>query len=66
MMKNSKCYLCETKLDKTAIGMNKKLLGREVKRFLCLSCISNHLEISVDDLLSLANEFKEQGCELFL
>lgn len=60
-----KCYLCETKLSKNEVGLNKKINGREVTRFYCIKCLSNHLEISVDDLLAKIEDFKLQGCTLF-
>lgn len=60
-----KCYLCETKLDKNEIGLNKKINGREVTRFYCINCLANHLEISADDLLAKIEDFKLQGCTLF-
>jgi len=63
--KTAKCYLCESELNKIAVGLNKKLLGRKIERFCCLSCLSNYLDISVEDLLAKAEEFKNQGCTLF-
>jgi hypothetical protein len=65
MSKNAKCYLCEEKLDKIAIGLNKKLFGRNITRFYCLNCLSNYLEVSVEDLLAKVEDFKSQGCTLF-
>jgi hypothetical protein len=63
--KKTKCYHCEAELDKVAIGLSKKLLGRNVTRFYCLSCLSNYLEVSVEDLLTKVEDFKSQGCILF-
>ncbi len=63
--KLAKCYLCDAELDKISIGLNKKLLGRNVKRFHCLSCLANYLDVTVEDLLAKVEEFKEQGCKLF-
>jgi len=65
MAKQKKCYLCEAYLDKTSVGLNRKLLGLEVSRFFCLCCLANYLDVSVELLLEKAQEFKEQGCELF-
>ena len=66
MDKTRKCRVCETKLDKNAIGLNKKLIDRELTQYFCLECLSAHLDVSVVDLIEKAAEFKEQGCELFL
>jgi uncharacterized protein YlaI len=60
------CYECKKKLDKDTIGLNKKLLGRQTKQFMCLDCLSNFLDTSVDALIEKISYFKEQGCSLFL
>jgi len=66
MNKPVKCYLCETSLDKIAIGLNKKLLGRKIIRFYCLNCLAEYLEVTPNELLTKAEEFKVQGCKLFV
>jgi hypothetical protein len=65
MPKATKCYLCESKLDKNAVGLNKKLLGIKLKRFLCVDCLATHLDVSTEDLYAKIIEFKDQGCTLF-
>lgn len=66
MAKVTKCYVCENKLDKNAVGLNKKLLDKNLSRFFCLDCLASHLDVSVADLNAKINDFKEQGCTLFL
>ena len=61
----TKCYFCESSLDKIAIGLNKKLLGRNIVRFYCVNCLANYLDITVEDLLDKVEDFKLQGCKLF-
>lgn len=65
MTKKAKCYLCDKELEKNEVGLSKKLLGRNIIRYYCISCLADYLDISVDDLLSKIEEFKEQGCRLF-
>jgi hypothetical protein len=65
MAKQIKCYLCETELNKSAVGLNKKLLGIKGTRFYCLSCLAYYLDVPVEELLAKIEEFKEQGCTLF-
>jgi hypothetical protein len=65
MARKIKCNLCETDLDKIAVGLNKKLLGMKATRFYCMSCLANYLDVTVDELLAKAEELKEQGCTLF-
>ncbi len=64
-MKTVLCHLCGTKLEKDHVALNKKLLGRQMKKFFCLSCFADYLSCSEDDLLVKIEEFKEQGCGLF-
>ena len=66
MAQAKKCHLCENKLNKDAIGLNKKLLDKNSSWFLCIDCLAAHLDVSVDDLKEKINEFKDQGCTLFL
>jgi len=66
MEKAKKCCLCEAKLDKDTIGLNKKLLDKSLSRFLCIDCLAAHLDVSVEDLRAKVSEFKDQGCTLFL
>jgi hypothetical protein len=65
MEKPVKCKLCEDKLDKIAVGLTKKLLGKNSKRFYCLDCLAEYLDVTVEELRAKVEEFKEQGCELF-
>jgi len=61
-----KCRVCEKKpLSKNEIGLNKKLVHRELKEFFCIACLADYFEISVDDLMEKIEEFKQQGCTLF-
>lgn len=63
---NIECLACGKKdLDKDTVGINKKLLGKEVKKFYCMNCLADYLDCTVDDLLEKIEEFKEEGCSLF-
>lgn len=66
MEKSVKCCLCESKLDKDTIGLNKKLFGKKLTKFFCMDCLAAHIDISVEDLYAKISEFKDQGCTLFL
>ncbi len=67
-MKNSskQCCVCSKKLNKDEIALCKKLLGLDMEDFYCLDCLGGFLECSVEDLRIKIQEFKEQGCTLFL
>ena len=65
-MKNN-CVMCgKDHLDKDTIGINKKLLGKDIENYYCLDCLAEYLGCSVDELLEKIEEFKEEGCELFV
>lgn len=61
-----KCISCgKDNLSKDVIGLNKKLLGLNIKTFYCLDCLANYLNVTVEELLEKIEEFKEEGCTLF-
>jgi predicted nucleic-acid-binding Zn-ribbon protein len=65
-MDKKDCYVCgKENLSKDEIGLTKKLLSRKAKRFYCLDCLAEYLEIDSEFLSAKIEEFKEQGCVLF-
>lgn len=61
------CIACgKGPLSKDEIGINKKLLGEQVENFYCMDCLADYLEVETQDLLDKIEEFKEEGCKLFL
>lgn len=61
------CLACrKSPLDKNTIGINKKMFGNQVKTFYCMDCLADYLGCSVEDLLEKIEEFKEEGCTLFI
>ena len=66
-VKASPCISCGKKdLSKDEVGINLKLLGEETQNFYCLDCLANVLDVGVQDILDKIEEFKEEGCTLFL
>lgn len=64
---SKECLACgKTPLNKDTIGINKKLLGTDLKRFYCLDCLADYLGCTVEDLLEKIEEFKDEGCTLFV
>lgn len=62
----TECIICGKKnLDKDTVGINKKLLGKNISNFYCMECLADYLECSVEDLYEKIEEFKEEGCTLF-
>ena len=61
------CVMCgKQDLGKDDIGLNKKLLGTKIKNYYCLNCLAEYLGCSVEELLDKIEEFKTEGCKLFL
>lgn len=66
-VKASPCISCGKKdLSKDEIGINLKLIGEDTQNFYCLDCLANMLDVSIQDILDKIEEFKEEGCTLFL
>lgn len=60
------CCNCEKKgLSRDEIGLNKKLIDKDIKHFYCLACMAEYFDVTQDDLLAKIEEFKEEGCKLF-
>ncbi len=65
-IKKMKCVACgKDNISKDIIGLNKKLLGLNIKTFYCLDCLADYLNVTVEELLEKIEEFKEEGCTLF-
>lgn len=61
-----KCVVCGREIfDKDTIGLNKKLLSKNITEFYCLDCLAAYLDCTVEDLQDKIEEFKEEGCILF-
>lgn len=60
------CITCGKGLLKDEIALNKKMLGKNTKQYLCLGCLSEYLNTDQEILLEKIEQFKEEGCTLFL
>ena len=66
MKKNNDCIACgKRELNKDTIGINKKMLGKDISKFYCMECLADYLGCTVDDLFDKIEEFKAEGCILF-
>ncbi len=65
-MKNESCIACKKdKLDKNTLGLNKKLLGKDICNFYCMECLADYLDVTVEELQDKIEQFKAEGCKLF-
>ena len=64
--KQINCAYCDKeKLSRNVIGLNKKLIHRQIKRMMCLTCLAAYLETTEEKLKEISEIFKQQGCSLF-
>jgi effector-binding domain-containing protein len=60
------CSYCgKEKLSKDEIGLNKKLIHRQVERMMCLRCMAEYFETTEEALEEMIEDLKRQGCTLF-
>ena len=60
------CFECGRSLGKDEIALCKKLLGIDTEDYYCINCLTEYLECTRTDLEIKIQEFKEQGCTLFM
>ena len=61
------CYVCgKQELSIDEIGLTKKLIGKKTTQYYCLPCLADYLEVTEEELLQKIEEFKDEGCTLFL
>lgn len=66
MKRKELCSDCGKPLCKDEIALNKKIISVDVTSFQCLLCMSIDMGCEMDDLQTKIDEFKEQGCTLFV
>ena len=60
-----KCYVCNKNLTRNEIGLTRKLIDMNAKKFYCLTCLAEYLEVSSEELSAKIEDFKYSGCTLF-
>lgn len=50
---------------KEIVGLNQKLIDRNMTKFYCLSCLAEVYDCTEIDLCERVQDFKDEGCELF-
>lgn len=66
MKKKISCCDCGKPLIKDEVALSQKLIDVDTEEFYCLPCMAEFIGCSVPDLEVKIQEFKEQGCTLFL
>ena len=65
MSNKIKCIVCGNEVEKVSKALCQKLFDKRTKKLMCLSCLSDELEVEQKELLEKAEEFKRAGCTLF-
>ena len=64
-MKAVFCAGCGKRISADEVALNQKLLGIQIGRFFCLSCLARQLDTETEYLEKLIIRFKEKGCTYF-
>ena len=65
-MKKKTCCECGKGLKKDEIALSQKLIDIDTEDFYCIPCMADYFGCDEEDLMIKIQEFKEQGCTLFL
>ncbi len=65
-MKKHKCRICKALLNKDEIAVSKKLLSRDIDKYFCIKCLADYFETTEEILEERIEDFKRDGCELFI
>lgn len=66
MRKRAVCIDCGKVLTKDEIALSKKLIDVDTEEKYCIACMAEYFGCTQEDLRIKIQEFKEQGCTLFL
>lgn len=66
MRKAKVCADCGKPITKDEAALSRKLIDPDTEELYCLSCMAENFGCTQDDLKIKIQEFKEQGCTLFL
>ena len=62
----SGCMECGKALTFNEIGAYKKFVNRGSTQFLCQTCLAAKLDVTVEEIDRKIEQFKAQGCTLFV
>lgn len=62
---NRECFVCGRALSSDEIGLYKKVFGRASKKYTCIYCCADKLNVTVRFLQQKIEEYKAMGCTLF-
>lgn len=60
------CIKCGKELTYNDIGAHKKFINRGSTEFMCKKCLAEELQIPQEVIDKKIEDFKRQGCTLFI
>ena len=60
------CTECGRGLKNLDIALYKKMINRGAVRYMCIDCLAEYIGVTREELLVKVEQFKRQGCTLFL
>ena len=60
------CMECGAKLERIDVALHRKLVNRGARSFLCKACLAKLYKTTEAQLDRMAENFRAQGCTLFL
>ncbi len=66
MRKAKICADCGKPISKDEVALSRKLIDPDTEEYYCLTCMAENFGCTEEDLRIKIQEFKEQGCTLFL
>lgn len=60
------CKQCGKPLTRDEIGLHKKMINRGAKEYFCLECLAAYFGASTEQLKEKIEQFRKDGCTLFL
>lgn len=64
-VKDAACCKCNSPVDYNVIGLNKRLIGRNTRQFMCLHCLAEFFGTTESAMQHKIDEFRDDGCPLF-
>lgn len=62
----ARCMQCGKELTHNEIGAHRKFINRGAEQFFCKQCLSKHLGVTPELIDEKIEQFKRQGCTLFV
>lgn len=62
----SGCMCCGKELSYNEIGAHRKFINRGSTQFLCRNCLAQKLDVTPEMIDLKIEQFKNQGCTLFV